>query len=161
MRYYSLDDYGYIKSHGISPEFGDLIAEDDEPFFLSNEGNVWRYAEFKWINEKEGYRYFLIPSDMVPQISVYSDFVKESLFHLAFNVHINDINTIVEGIEYKSPLYINFIPCSCTRWTDEGLLLLDAVVENWNHSNPLKQITFSVKFESYNEFIEFRNSKKI
>ena len=106
------------------------------------------------------YKYFLIPSDFVPQIGHYAGFVKEALFHLSFNVIANKIDAVVEGEEVVSPLYINFIPCSCTRWTDEGLQLLDAVVENWNLSNPLKQMVEPYKFESYNELMAFRDANK-
>lgn len=157
--YYSINDLGYIISQGISVEFGDLIANGDEPFLNANEGDLWRYVEGEWINEKADYKYFLIPSDMVPAISHYAGFVKEALTHLSFNVLCGYSTAIVEGEDVQTPLYINQIPCICTHWTDDGLQLLDAVVENWNTSNPLKQMVEPYKFESYNELIAFRDGQ--
>lgn len=126
--------------------------------------DYWNYeiidGEFKLLPYFT-HKYFLIPSDFVPNIGNYSGFVKEAHFHLSFNVRVNEVATVVEGIDVSSPLFINFIPCSCTRWTDEGLQLLEAVIDYWNSSNPLKQITFEVKFESYNDLITFRNSNTL
>lgn len=159
MTYYSINDLGYIASQGIAPEFGDLIANDDEPFFYATEGELWRSVNGEWVNEKEGYKYFLIPSDLVPNISHYAGFVKEALTHLAFNVLCGYSTAMVEGEDVQTPLYINHIPCSCTHWTEEGLQLLEACVENWNHSNLLKQMKEPYKFDSYNELIDFKNSQ--
>ena len=161
MIYYKLNEDGYIISHGHTEDFGDLIAEDSAIFLHTSNGELWRFINDEWINEKEGYKYFLIPSDIVPQISHYAGFVKEALFHLSFNVKVFDVNTIVEGKEVKSHLFINQIPCSCTHWTDEGLQLLDAVVENWNATYPLKPMREPYKFESYSELMEFINANKI
>lgn len=106
--------------------------------------------------------YFLIPSDIVPQIAHYSGFAKEALFDKAFNVKVNEVETIVEGQTLMSPLFINYIPCSCTHWTEDGLMLLDAIIENWNNSNPLKQIKEPFKFESYKDLESFiENAKQI
>lgn len=158
MKYYALDSNGYIKSQGLSPDFGDLIADDEEQFFTSNEGTQWRFVDGQWIDEKEGYKYFLIPSDLVPHIAHYAGFVKEALFHLAFNVKAASVGAVVEGEEVESPLYINHIPCSCTHWTEEGLMLLEAIIENWDTTYPNKPLREPYKFESYNELIAFRNA---
>lgn len=158
MKYYSITIDGYVNSIGITDEFGDTEIQGTEPFLNANEGDQWRLIDGEWINEKAGYKYFLIPSDLVPHIAHYAGFVKEALFHLAFNVQANDVDAIVEGEAVKSPLFINQIPCSCTHWTDEGLMLLDAVVENWDTTYPHKPMREPYKFESYNELIAFRNA---
>ena len=157
MIYYKLNQDGYIISQGHTEEFGDLISDDSAVFIHQSDGEQWRFINNEWINEKEGYKYFLIPSDLVPAISHYAGFIKEALFHLAFNVKVSSVATIVEGEEVESPLFINFIPCSCTHWTEEGLQLLDAVVENWDATYPLKPMREPYKFESYNELMAFRN----
>ena len=128
-----------------------------EPLMSEMVDHFANYERFD--NDKSAYKYFLIPSDMVPAISHYAGFVKEALFHLAFNVKCNEVDVIVEGESVKIPLRINQIPCSCTHWTDEGLQLLEACVENWNTSNPLKQMVEPYKFESYNELIAFRDGR--
>ena len=158
MKYYSITNDGYLNSIGISAEFGDIEIIGNEPFLNSNEGDQWRLIEGEWINEKADYKYFLIPSDLVPQIGHYAGFVKEALFHLAFNVKAASVDAVVEGEAVESPLFINFIPCSCTHWTEEGLQLLDAVVENWNITYPHKTMREPYKFESYNDLITFRNA---
>lgn len=158
MKYY-LDKDGYVMAYGYILDGIAMIG--NEPFLSQNGGSRWRCIDGIWVDEKADYKYFLIPSDMVSQIANYAGFVKEALFELSFNVKVNEIPTIVEGEEVKSPLFINFIPCSCTRWTDEGLQLLDAVIDYWNSANVMKQIGFDVKFESYNELIAFRNSNTL
>lgn len=156
MKKYSIDNNGYVVAYGLG-DF-DFESNGDEPFLNANEGDQWRLVEGEWINEKAGYKYFLIPSDLVPQISHYAGFVKEALFYLSFNVKAASVDAVVEGVDVESPLYINHIPCSCTHWTEEGLMLLDAIIENWDTTYPNKPLREPYKFESYNELIAFRNA---
>ena len=133
---------------------GMFIAEPLIPEMADHFANYERFD-----NDKSAYKYFIIPSDMVSAISHYAGFVKEALIHLSFNVPCGYSTAIVEGEDVQTPFYINHIPCSCTHWTDDGLQLLEACVENWNTSNPLKQMVEPYKFESYNELIAFRDGQ--
>ena len=112
------------------------------------------------LKEELLWKYFLIPLDLVPYISHYSDFVKEAYPELIFDVVVENRTIEVEGVDVLIPhKQIKVIPCSCTRWTDEGVDLLDAIVENWNVTYPDKQIDFQVAFESFEEFENFRNEQ--
>ena len=127
--------------------------------YLANSEGI--YLNETWVDPESLYKYFLIPSDMVSQIAHYSGFVKEAMFHKSFNVKVSEIETTVEGQAVMSPLFINYIPCSCTHWTDEGLQLLEAVVENWNVSNDLKKMIEPYKFESYAELEAFIQNNNV
>lgn len=116
------------------------------------------------INEYEyddplNYKYFLIPTELISNIKHYAGFVKKAYPELMFSVILNSEDLVVENETIKVVTNtLSMIPCSVTRWTDEGLMVLDAVVENWNHTVPSKLISFNVKFESYNELMAFRNA---
>jgi len=116
------------------------------------------------INEYEysdplNYKYFLIPIELIPQIKHYSEWVKMTYPDLVFDVTLTKDEVVVEGTTFNIPSStLKMIPCSVTRWVDEGVQLLDAIVENWNYSVPSKQINFDVKFESYSELMEFIKS---
>lgn len=153
---YNLELDGSVSAVGDSSCYNRELT--NEPFSISDFMN-YKLTSGVWINDKEDYKYFLIPSDFVPQIAHYAGFVKEALFHLSFNVKADSVDAIVEGETVKIPLFINNIPCSCTHWTEEGLQVLEACVENWNTSNPLKQMVEPYKFESYNELIAFRDGQ--
>ena len=78
---------------------------------------------------------------------------------MMFSVILNSEDLVVENETIKVVTNtLSMIPCAVTRWTDEGLMVLDAVVENWNHTVPSKAINFDVKFESYNDLMAFRNA---
>ena len=107
------------------------------------------------------HKYFLIPIELVPQIKHYSEWVKMTYPDLVFDVTLTKDEVVVEGTTFNIPSStLKMIPCSVTRWVDEGVQLLDAIVENWNYSVPSKQINFDVKFESYSELMEFIRSNK-
>ena len=66
----------------------------------------------------------------------------------------------VEGVDVLVPSnQIKMIPCNCTHWSDEGLMVLEAVIENWNTSVPNKQINFQYAFESFDLFKQFRDEQ--
>ena len=110
-----------------------------------------------WILEYE-YKYFLIPLDLVPNISQYAGFVYQTFPDLIFDVVLENQIITVEGVDVEIPInQIKMIPCNCTKWTEEGVTLLDAVIENWNTTYPNKTINFPVKFESFDLFKAFRN----
>lgn len=128
-----------------------------EPLPESLQDYFKNHERFKFI-DKPDWKYFLIPLDLVPYISHYSDFVKEAYPELIFDIIVENRTLQVEGADVVIPhKQIKVIPCSCTRWSDEGLELLDAVIENWNVTYPDKQINFQVAFESFEEFENFRN----
>ena len=105
------------------------------------------------------YKYFLIPTELISNIKHYAGFVKKAYPEMMFSVILSSEDLSVEGEIIKVVTNtLSMIPCAVTRWTEEGLQLLDAVVENWNHSSPSKTILFDVKFESYNDLIAFRNA---
>ena len=154
---YSLDIDGNVVAFGDYPFEYELT---DEPFSIVDFNN-WKKdlttGEWK-LRDELLYKYFLIPLDLVPNIAHYADFVKETFPELIFDVILDKQVITVEGVNVEVPVnQVKMIPCNCTRWTEEGLQLLDAVIENWNTSNPTKLITFQVKFESYEEFKVFRD----
>lgn len=113
----------------------------------------------KWVIEYE-WRYFLIPLELVPAISHYADFVKTTFPELIFDVVLQRQAVTVGGVVVEVPTtMVKMIPCNCTHWTDEGLQLLDAVIENWNTSYPGEVINFQYKFETFDEFKAFRDSQ--
>lgn len=108
------------------------------------------------------YKYFLIPTELVANIKHYAGFVKDAYPELMFDVVLSSESIPVEEKTIRVVTNsLSVIPCAVTRWTDEGLMVLDAVVENWNYNVPSKRITFDVKFESYSELIAFRNSNTL
>lgn len=113
----------------------------------------------KWILEYE-YKYFLIPLDLVPQISQHAGFVLKTFPELIFDI-VLDIQVItVEGVDVDIPInQLKMIPCNCTKWTQEGLDMLDYVINEWNINNPNKAINFQVKFESFDLFKSFRDEQ--
>ena len=99
-----------------------------------------------WKLEYE-YKYFLIPLDLVSNISHYAGFVYQTFPNLIFDVVLEKTTITVEGVDVEIPVnQVKLIPCNCTHWTDEGLQLLDAVIENWNTSYPEKEINFQYAF---------------
>ena len=105
------------------------------------------------------YKYFLIPTELIPNISHYAGFVKKAYPDMIFSVVLSNEDLVVENEAIKVVTSsLSMIPCAVTRWTEEGLMVLDAVIENWNISVPSKAINFNVKFESYNELMSFRDA---
>jgi len=105
--------------------------------------------------------YFIIPTDFVGYIEHYAGFVKEALIDKRFDIVCATADIEVEGKLITVPTSIvNVIPCSVTRWTDEGLAVLDAVIGSWNNQNPTKAIDMPYKFESYTELETFINIQK-
>lgn len=154
---YSIDTNGNVVAFGDYPFEYELT---DEPFSIVDFNN-WKKdlttGEWK-LRDELLYRYFLIPLDLVPNIAHYAGFVKDTFPELIFDVILDKQDITVEGVNVEVPVnQVKMIPCNCTRWTDEGLQLLDAVIENWNTTHPNKLINFQVKFESYDEFKVFRD----
>ena len=120
--------------------------------------NTTKINEFTY-TDINTHKYFLIPIELIPQIKHYSEWVKMTYPDLVFDVTLMKDEVVVKGTTFNIPSStLKMIPCSVTRWVDEGVQLLDAVVENWNYSVPSKQINFEVKFESYAELMEFIKS---
>ena len=159
---YQVDDNGNVYHCGYIQE-GETVKKSD-PF---TDFDILNYkkdiANNEWVLREELlWKYFLIPLDLVPYISHYADFVKEAYPELIFDVVVESRAIEVEGTSVIIPhKQIKVIPCSCTHWSDEGLELLDAVIENWNVTYPDKQINFQVAFESFEEFENFRNEQII
>jgi len=154
---YSIDNNGNVTAVGELPFDFELT---NEPFSIDDFQN-WRKdlttGEWK-LRDELLYKYFLIPVELVPNIAHYADFVKETFPELIFDVVLDRQTIPVEGVNVEVPTnQVKMIPCNCTRWTEEGLALLDAVIENWNTTYPTKLIDFQVKFESYEEFKAFRD----
>ena len=107
-------------------------------------------------------KYFLIPTELIPNISHYAGFVKKAYPDMIFSVVLSNEDLVVENEAIKVVTSsLSMIPCAVTRWTDEGLMVLDAVIENWNISVPSKIINFDVKFESYNELMAFIDANRL
>jgi len=116
-----------------------------------------------WINNEQYpplYKYFLIPLDLVPNIAHYAGFVYQTFPELIFDVVLESQTITVEGVDVIVPSnQIKLIPCNCTHWSEEGLMLLEAVIENWNTAVPNKTINFPIKFESFDLFKSFRDEQ--
>ncbi len=154
---YTIDSKGYVTMVG---ELAFDFELTDEPFSIDDFQN-WQkdLSTGEWkLRAELLYKYFLIPLDLVPNIAHYAGFVKETFSELIFDVILDKQTISVEGVDIEVPTnQVKLIPCNCTHWTEEGLMLLDAVIENWNTSNPNKVINFQVKFESFEEFKTFRD----
>ena len=112
-----------------------------------------------WKLEYE-YKYFLIPLDLVQNIAHYAGFVYQTFPELIFDVVLESQTITVEGVDVIVPSnQIKLIPCNCTHWSEEGLMLLEAVIENWNTAVPNKTINFPIKFESFDLFKSFRDEQ--
>ncbi len=117
-----------------------------------------------WLQDEQYpplFKYFLMPVEIIPAVKQYAGFVYQSFPEFIFD-YIKETDTVeVEGVEIQVPTNsIKLIPCNCTRWTDEGIMMLDAVIENWNVTYPNKVIDFQVKFETYKELKAFLEANK-
>ena len=121
------------------------------------------YELYAAAKRAQTYSFFILPLDLIPQIAHYSDWVKEAYPEKIFDVVLDKKEVIVEGQSVTIPTNIlKMIPCGITKFNEEGEMLLEAVIENWNTQIPSKRIDFGVKFyklDDLNAFIE--NAKQI
>ncbi len=157
---YKIDNIGNVIEYGYY--IGDTILDGSEPFTGFDIANYQKdIITGEWrLRDALLYKYFLIPLDLVPNIAHYAGFVYQTFPELIFDVVLQSQTITVEGTDVSVPSnQVKLIPCCCTHWTDEGLMLLDAVIENWNTSVPNKTINFQYSFESFDLFKAFRDEQ--
>ena len=107
----------------------------------------------------DGLVYYLIPLEIMPYIKHYSGYVAICRHDLAFDVVLQYDEVIVEGETLRVPSnVIKMLPCCSTYYNPEAVQVLEAIIENWNVSNPTKQINFQFMFNTYGEFQNFVNT---
>jgi len=115
-----------------------------------------------WLQDEQYpplFKYFLIPVEIVPTIKQYAGFVNKSYPDLIFDYTLQQDEVEVEGETVTVPTsVIKMLPCNCTKWTSQGLAVLDKVIKEYNQVYPTKQIDFQVKFETWLEFKAFRDN---
>lgn len=108
----------------------------------------------------DGLVYYLIPLEIIPYIKHYSGYVAICRHDLIFDVVLQYDDVIVEGETLRVPSnVIKMLPCCSTRYDEEAVMVLDAVIENWNVSNPDKAINFQYMFQNLGDFMNFRNGQ--
>lgn len=119
----------YLRTIGIDTEMIDVFNPDE----LDN----------------KNYCYFIIPLDLVSNLDHYATWVKEAYPNKIFDIALESITVEIEGkaVAITSNI-LKMIPCGITHFNDEGIQLLDAIIEGWNIENPNKAIAFDVKFNS-------------
>ena len=111
-----------------------------------------------WLND---FCYFIIPNEIIPQISHYSGWIIGVKDELTFNLTLNKGVYTIDGVDYElATNSVQMIVCYVNRWVDEGVNLLEAIIELWNNDNPTKIINHPIMFDSYKDVVAFIDSKK-
>ena len=124
--------------------------------YLANAGGI--YLNPIWEDPELSYEYFIVPTDFVPEITGFSEFVRKVYTELNFNITCKTETLVIQGVETQVPANVVNMSIGAVRHFDEaGIGMIRGIIAAWNENNPDKFIDPPYSFANFDELMAFRH----
>lgn len=125
--------------------------------YLANSEGI--YLNPVWEDPEISYEYFIVPTDFVPEITGFSEFVRKVYTKLNFNITCKTETLVIQGVETQVPANIVNMSIGAVRiFDDAGIGMINGIIAVWNQYNPTKLINEPYRFNNFDDMMAFRKN---
>ena len=124
--------------------------------YLANSEGI--YLNPVWEDPELTYEYFIIPTDFIPEVTGFSEFVRKTYTELNFNIICEKQILNINNTDIEVPASVVNISIGAVRhFDDAGIGMINGIIAAWNQYNPTKLINEPYRFNNFDELMAFRH----